>query len=110
MLPVIAVIQNIIKIKYLGAGLSGYRMKKRVGEVEEFVIERLTEEEGQGLHCVLCVSGWIEDREAQAFRHHWRHLWLSKEQYTLRWESKVKTNTFFIKNICLVSRGIGPKH
>jgi hypothetical protein len=55
-------------------------MKKRVGAIEEFVIERLTEEENQGLHCVLCVSGWIEDREEQAFRHHWRHLWMSKEQ------------------------------
>ena len=69
-----------------GAGLSGYRMQKRVGEVEEFVIERLTEEQSCGLHCVLCVSGWIEER--QSFRQHWRHLWMSREQYTLRWESK----------------------
>ncbi|KAF7639212.1 hypothetical protein Mgra_00001442 [Meloidogyne graminicola] len=71
-----------------GAGLSGYRMRKRVGDIEEFTIERLTEEENQALHCVLCVSGWIEDREPQAFRTPWRHLWMSKEQYTLRWESK----------------------
>uniref|UniRef100_A0A914KQU5 Transmembrane and coiled-coil domain-containing protein 4 n=1 Tax=Meloidogyne incognita TaxID=6306 RepID=A0A914KQU5_MELIC len=71
-----------------GAGLSGYRMQKRVGDIEEFTIERLTEEENRALHCVLCVSGWIEDRESQAFRTHWRHLWMSKEQYTLRWESK----------------------
>uniref|UniRef100_A0A1I8BN56 DUF726 domain-containing protein n=1 Tax=Meloidogyne hapla TaxID=6305 RepID=A0A1I8BN56_MELHA len=71
-----------------GAGLSGYRMRKRVGDIEEFTIERLTEEENKALHCVLCVSGWIEDRESQAFRTHWRHLWMSKEQYTLRWESK----------------------
>uniref|UniRef100_A0A183BMN7 DUF726 domain-containing protein n=1 Tax=Globodera pallida TaxID=36090 RepID=A0A183BMN7_GLOPA len=70
-----------------GAGLTGYRMQKRVGDIEEFHIERLTEQQNQGLHCVLCVSGWIEDREESAFRHHWRHLWMSKEQYTLRWES-----------------------
>ncbi|KAL3087544.1 hypothetical protein niasHT_024937 [Heterodera trifolii] len=71
-----------------GAGLTGYRMQKRVGDIEEFSIERLTEQDNQELHCVLCVSGWIEDREESAFRHHWRHLWMSKEQYTLRWESK----------------------
>ncbi|KAL3081761.1 hypothetical protein niasHS_011846 [Heterodera schachtii] len=71
-----------------GAGLTGYRMQKRVGDIEEFRIERLTEQDNQELHCVLCVSGWIEDREESAFRHHWRHLWMSKEQYTLRWESK----------------------
>ena len=33
-------------------------MNKRVGAIEEFAIETLTE--GQSLHCVLVVSGWIE--------------------------------------------------
>lgn len=34
-------------------------MNKRVGAIDEFVIESLTE--GSSLHCVLTVSGWIED-------------------------------------------------
>lgn len=78
-------------------------MRKRVGDIEEFTIERLTEEENQALHCVLCVSGWIEDREPQAFRTPWRHLWMSKEQYTLRWESKVKIFIIFFLFSCLYS-------
>ena len=42
-----------------GAGLTGYKMNKRVGAVEEFVVEDLSEE--SSLHCVLCVSGWIDE-------------------------------------------------
>lgn len=75
-------------------------MQKRVGEIEEFLIERLTEDDKKSLHCVLCVSGWID--EPQAFRHQWRHLWLSKEQYTLKWESMVK-NWIIYKNILMSS-------
>uniref|UniRef100_A0A1I7Y4Q8 DUF726 domain-containing protein n=1 Tax=Steinernema glaseri TaxID=37863 RepID=A0A1I7Y4Q8_9BILA len=69
-----------------GAGLAGYKMNKRVGEIEEFAVEPLTE--GHSLHCVLCVSGWIEEPSPTAFQEQWRHLWMSKEQYTLRYESK----------------------
>uniref|UniRef100_A0A915DH25 Transmembrane and coiled-coil domain-containing protein 4 n=1 Tax=Ditylenchus dipsaci TaxID=166011 RepID=A0A915DH25_9BILA len=71
-----------------GGGLAGYRMKKRVGAIEEFVVEPLTDNKTPSLHCVLCVSGWIEDNDEKAFQRHWRHLWTSKEQYTLRYESK----------------------
>lgn len=46
-----------------GAGFAGYKMKKRVGAIEEFVIETLTSA-GPSLHVVVTVSGWIaEDRE-----------------------------------------------
>ena len=38
-----------------GAGLAGYKMKKREGAVEEFVVETLSD--GQALHCAICVSG-----------------------------------------------------
>ncbi|VDN60213.1 unnamed protein product, partial [Dracunculus medinensis] len=69
-----------------GAGLAGYKMNKRVGAIDEFVIESLTE--GSSLHCVLTVSGWIEDDSKNAFRKQWRHLWMSREQFTLRYESK----------------------
>ncbi|KAK0395711.1 hypothetical protein QR680_001395 [Steinernema hermaphroditum] len=69
-----------------GAGLAGYKMNKRVGAIEEFVVEPLTE--GHSLHCILCVSGWIDENSPNAFQYQWRHLWMSKEQYTLRYESK----------------------
>ncbi|KAK0408685.1 hypothetical protein QR680_004098 [Steinernema hermaphroditum] len=69
-----------------GAGLAGYKMNKRVGVVEEFKVEPLTE--GHSLHCVLCVSGWIDETSASAFQQQWRYLRMSKEQYTLRYESK----------------------
>ncbi|CAD5213380.1 unnamed protein product [Bursaphelenchus xylophilus] len=70
-----------------GAGLAGYKMKKRVGAIDEFVVESLTED--RSLHCVLCVSGWIDEQDGEnAFKVQWRHLMMSKEQYTLRYESK----------------------
>ncbi|CAD5209695.1 unnamed protein product [Bursaphelenchus okinawaensis] len=70
-----------------GAGLAGYKMKKRVGAIDEFVVESLTEE--RSLSCVLCVSGWIDEEDNdKAFKMPWRHLMLAKEQYTLRYESK----------------------
>lgn len=34
-------------------------MQKRVGAIEEFVIQPISE--GRSLHCVLAISGWIED-------------------------------------------------
>ncbi|VDK71398.1 unnamed protein product, partial [Cylicostephanus goldi] len=42
-----------------GAGLAGYKMNKRVGAIEEFAIESLSE--GLSLHCALVVSGWIDE-------------------------------------------------
>ncbi|KAH7727056.1 Protein F35D11.3 [Aphelenchoides avenae] len=69
-----------------GAGFAGYKMKKRVGEIEEFSVETLTE--GSSLHCVLCVSGWVDEEGQAAFQRPWRHLNMSREQYTLRYESK----------------------
>uniref|UniRef100_A0A915PH89 JAB1/MPN/MOV34 metalloenzyme domain-containing protein n=1 Tax=Setaria digitata TaxID=48799 RepID=A0A915PH89_9BILA len=78
-----------------GAGLTGYKMRKRVGAIEEFLIQPISE--GRSLHCVLAVSGWIEDvnfqlfspqQEERVFQQQWRHLWMSREQYVLRYESK----------------------
>lgn len=67
-----------------GAGFTGYKMKKRVGAIEEFSVETLSE--GVSLSCSLVVSGWIESDTSpdQAFVHQWRHLRHTKEQYTLR--------------------------
>ncbi|KAI6179275.1 hypothetical protein M3Y98_00592800 [Aphelenchoides besseyi] len=70
-----------------GAGISGYKMSKRVGAIEEFVIEDLSD--GESLHCVLCVSGWIDEGDGEdAFKTQWKHLQMAQEQYTLRYESK----------------------
>uniref|UniRef100_A0A183VEW9 Transmembrane and coiled-coil domain-containing protein 4 n=1 Tax=Toxocara canis TaxID=6265 RepID=A0A183VEW9_TOXCA len=71
---------------FAGAGLAGYKMNKRVGAIDEFSIEVLTE--GSSLRCVLVVSGWIDELSERAFHHQWRHLWMSREQYTLRYESR----------------------
>ena len=61
-------------------------MQKRVGAVEEFLIETLRE--GQSLHVALAVSGWVEAEGAGAFTLPWRHLDVSREQYSLRFESR----------------------
>ncbi|GMR39240.1 hypothetical protein PMAYCL1PPCAC_09435, partial [Pristionchus mayeri] len=71
-----------------GAGLTGYKMNKRVGAIEEFSIETLTG--GHSLRCVLAISGWIDKDTLPeaAFTHPWRHLRAAAEQYTLHYESK----------------------
>ncbi|GAB6019078.1 Transmembrane and coiled-coil domain-containing protein 4, variant 2 [Chamberlinius hualienensis] len=69
-----------------GAGLTGMKMKKRVGEVEEFAFEELTE--GKELNLTIAISGWLADDSPSAFRQPWENLFLSKEQYCLRYESK----------------------
>ncbi|MCP9261893.1 Transmembrane and coiled-coil domain-containing protein 4 [Dirofilaria immitis] len=67
-------------------GVAGYKMRKRIGAIEEFVIQPISE--GRSLHCVLAVSGWIEDQEERVFQQQWKNLWMSREQYILRYESK----------------------
>ena len=43
--------------------LVGYKMSKRVGEVEEFTFEPLTE--GNQLHVTIAVSGWLAEHQGQ---------------------------------------------
>ncbi|XP_072035932.1 transmembrane and coiled-coil domain-containing protein 4-like [Amphiura filiformis] len=69
-----------------GAGLTGYKMKKRIGELEEFEFETLTE--GRDLHVAVVVSGWLTKERLNNFQVPWLALASSKEVYTLRWESK----------------------
>ncbi|XP_071841344.1 transmembrane and coiled-coil domain-containing protein 4-like isoform X2 [Apostichopus japonicus] len=69
-----------------GAGLTGYKMKKRVGEVEEFEFESLTE--GRDLHVTLCISGWLTKDRSDNFYMPWLTVDNSKEIYCLKWESK----------------------
>ena len=42
-----------------GAGLAGYKMNKRVGEIDEFRFEPLTE--GCQLNLTIAVTGWLTD-------------------------------------------------
>ncbi|XP_028663173.1 transmembrane and coiled-coil domain-containing protein 4 [Erpetoichthys calabaricus] len=69
-----------------GAGLTGYKMKKRVGEIEEFDFLTLTE--GKQLHITVAVTGWLCAGEFASFRTPWHTLLHSQEQYCLAWESR----------------------
>jgi hypothetical protein len=68
-----------------GAGLTGYKMKKRVGEIEEFAFDNLTQ--GRELHITIAISGWVSEEGAEAFREPWVSLMNTKEQYCIRYES-----------------------
>ncbi|KAL8198268.1 UNVERIFIED_CONTAM: Transmembrane and coiled-coil domain-containing protein 4 [Gekko kuhli] len=69
-----------------GAGLTGYKMKKRVGAIEEFEFLPLTE--GKQLHITVAVTGWLSTGKFGSFTAPWSSLLHSKEQYCLAWESK----------------------
>ncbi|XP_034977015.1 transmembrane and coiled-coil domain-containing protein 4 isoform X2 [Zootoca vivipara] len=69
-----------------GAGLTGYKMKKRVGAIEEFEFLPLTE--GRQLHLTIAITGWLTTGKYGSFTAPWSSLLQSKEQYCLAWESK----------------------
>ncbi|XP_015268091.1 PREDICTED: transmembrane and coiled-coil domain-containing protein 4 [Gekko japonicus] len=69
-----------------GAGLTGYKMKKRVGAIEEFEFLPLTE--GKQLHITVAITGWLSTGKFGSFTAPWSSLLHSKEQYCLAWESK----------------------
>ncbi|XP_042333923.1 transmembrane and coiled-coil domain-containing protein 4 [Sceloporus undulatus] len=69
-----------------GAGLTGYKMKKRVGAIEEFEFLPLTE--GKQLHITIAITGWLSTGKYGSFTAPWSSLLQSKEQYCLAWESK----------------------
>ncbi|KAK3854970.1 hypothetical protein Pcinc_038594 [Petrolisthes cinctipes] len=69
-----------------GAGLTGYKMQKRIGEVEEFAFDYLTE--GSHLHITIAISGWLTKEGTEEFSLPWRLLYHSPEQYCLRYESQ----------------------
>nr|XP_008122123.1 PREDICTED: transmembrane and coiled-coil domain-containing protein 4 [Anolis carolinensis] len=69
-----------------GAGLTGYKMKKRVGAIEEFEFLPLTE--GRQLHVCIAITGWLSTGKYGSFTAPWSTLLRSKEQYCLAWESK----------------------
>ncbi|XP_034275793.1 transmembrane and coiled-coil domain-containing protein 4 isoform X1 [Pantherophis guttatus] len=69
-----------------GAGLVGYKMKKRVGAIEEFEFLPLTEV--KQLHITIAITGWLSPGKYGSFTAPWSSLLQSKEQYCLAWESK----------------------
>ncbi|GFX59581.1 transmembrane and coiled-coil domain-containing protein 4 [Trichonephila clavipes] len=79
----VAVIGSLFGVA--GAGLTGYKMQKRVGDIEEFAFDTLTE--GQQLHITLAISGWLSEEGKEAFQEPWYNLMHSREQYSLRYES-----------------------
>lgn len=79
----IAVIGSLFGVA--GAGLTGFKMQKRVGAVEEFAFDYLTE--SNQLHITIAVSGWLTEDGPEFFKLPWRNLLNSYEQYCLRYES-----------------------
>ncbi|NXG43026.1 TMCO4 protein, partial [Psilopogon haemacephalus] len=69
-----------------GAGLTGYKMKKRVGAIEEFEFLPLTE--GRQLHITIAITGWLCAGKYGSFTAPWSSMLQSSEQYCLAWESK----------------------
>lgn len=69
-----------------GAGLTGYKMKKRVGAIEEFTFLPLTE--GRQLHITITITGWLASGKYRTFSAPWAALAHSREQYCLAWEAK----------------------
>uniref|UniRef100_A0A0N4ZD18 Transmembrane and coiled-coil domain-containing protein 4 n=1 Tax=Parastrongyloides trichosuri TaxID=131310 RepID=A0A0N4ZD18_PARTI len=69
-----------------GAGLTGYKMKTRIGNIEQF--EFLPISNKQSLHTLLTVTGWIREDDVDEFVKPWRNLRVSGEEYTLVYESE----------------------
>ncbi|KAM7030785.1 transmembrane and coiled-coil domain-containing protein 4 isoform 3-T3 [Acridotheres tristis] len=69
-----------------GAGLTGYKMKKRVGAIEEFEFLPLTE--GKQLHITIAITGWLCTGKYGSFTVPWSSMLHSSEQYCLAWESR----------------------
>ncbi|XP_030319388.1 transmembrane and coiled-coil domain-containing protein 4 [Calypte anna] len=69
-----------------GAGLTGYKMKKRVGAIEEFEFLPLTE--GKQLRITIAITGWLCTGKYGSFTAPWSSMLHSSEQYCLAWESK----------------------
>lgn len=56
-------------------------MQKRIGEVEEFAFDYLTD--GSHLHITIAISGWLTKEGIEEFSKPWRILYHSREQVRL---------------------------
>ncbi|CAB4034216.1 Hypothetical predicted protein [Paramuricea clavata] len=70
-----------------GAGLTGYKMSRRVGMTEEFGFINLSDCVHR-LQLTICVSGWLTQDGTEEFITQWSALSPSLEAYSLVWESK----------------------
>ncbi|XP_041860125.1 transmembrane and coiled-coil domain-containing protein 4 [Melanotaenia boesemani] len=69
-----------------GAGLTGYKMNKCVGAIEQF--EFLPLSSGKHLHLTITVTGWLCSGKYNSFQAPWCSLGECGEQYCLLWESR----------------------
>ncbi|XP_008289637.1 transmembrane and coiled-coil domain-containing protein 4 [Stegastes partitus] len=69
-----------------GAGLTGYKMNKCIGAIEEF--EFLPLSSGKHLHLTIAVTGWLCSGKYSSFQAPWCSLGECGEQYCLVWESR----------------------
>lgn len=69
-----------------GAGLTGYKMNKRVGAIQEF--EFLPLSSGKHLHVTIAVTGWLCTGKYSSFQAPWSSLGACGEKYCLKWESR----------------------
>ncbi|KAM9351315.1 transmembrane and coiled-coil domain-containing protein 4 [Symphorus nematophorus] len=69
-----------------GAGLTGYKMNKCVGAIEEFQFLPLNS--GKHLHLTIAVTGWLCSGKYSSFQAPWCSLGECGEQYCLVWESR----------------------
>uniref|UniRef100_A0A8C5FQP9 Transmembrane and coiled-coil domain-containing protein 4 n=1 Tax=Gadus morhua TaxID=8049 RepID=A0A8C5FQP9_GADMO len=69
-----------------GAGLTGYKMNKCIGAIEEF--EFLPLSSGKHLHLTIAVTGWLCGGKFSSFQAPWSSLGECGEQYCLVWESR----------------------
>ncbi|XP_034946233.1 transmembrane and coiled-coil domain-containing protein 4-like isoform X2 [Chelonus insularis] len=84
----VAIIGSVFGVA--GAGLTGYKMNKRVGQLEEFCFEPLSKYSvtDQQLHIAIAVTGWLNNEDSDSITKPWRFLAISREQYALRYETK----------------------
>uniref|UniRef100_A0A8D8ZQY6 Transmembrane and coiled-coil domain-containing protein 4 n=1 Tax=Cacopsylla melanoneura TaxID=428564 RepID=A0A8D8ZQY6_9HEMI len=74
-----------------GAGLTGFKMHKRVGDIEQFEIKEFKSPTGgysKPLHISIAIHGWLSDETDESFIKPWTGLEHSKEQYYLCYESR----------------------
>ncbi|XP_078496000.1 transmembrane and coiled-coil domain-containing protein 4 [Ciona intestinalis] len=69
-----------------GAGLAGYKMKRRVGGIDQFFFSPLTSSDQLSL--TITISGWLSGDNESNFFDVWSHINQSREQYSLVWESE----------------------
>ncbi|XP_038145789.1 transmembrane and coiled-coil domain-containing protein 4 [Cyprinodon tularosa] len=69
-----------------GAGLTGYKMNKCVGAIEEFEFRPMSS--GKHLHLTIAVTGWLCSGKYNSFQAPWCSLGDCGDQYCLVWESR----------------------